>query len=562
MAKILPKKGMKSVYMGDSKLKAPNVEIEWTPEDIKEFEKCATDVIYFIENYVKIINIDEGVVPFNLRDYQKDMVDIFSDNNRCICLLSRQVGKTVTSMAYILHYILFNTHKNVLILANRGETARGILSKLKEYYKNLPFFLQSGVVEWQKSSVELENGCRVRADGTSESAGRSESVALLYLDEFAFVPSGQAHDFMRAVYPTVSSSKTAKIIICSTCNGLNHYYKIWNDAINDRNEFVAFTVPWDAIPGRDEEFKRKTISNIGQEAWDVEYENKFLGSSGTLISGTVLSRLSYDEPISNEEYLKIYKYPEFGHNYILTVDPSEGLGQDYSVINITDVTQLPYEQVGVYRNDTIDPNIFPDIIERVARYYNNGFVLIEANNIGHVICNIMHNVLEYENLIRTEAKGRKGMVVSFGFGGSKSIVGVKTTPVTKRIGCAHLKSVIESDQYLIRDFTTIEELSTFSRKGNTYQAEDECHDDTCMALVLFSWLVHDDTFKQILEHDLRTNLPDGTHLKHLEESLLPFGFIDNGIHPDLLEQDSPAHLQNGAVWGWGAMMPPTNIVQA
>lgn len=554
MAKIIPKKGKKPVYMNDAKLKAPGVEIAWTQEDIEEFYKCKEDIVYFIENYVKIINIDEGVVPFIMRDYQKEMVNIFNKNNRVICLLSRQVGKTVTSMAYILHYILFNEHKNVLVLANRGETARGILAKLKEYYKNLPFFLQSGVVEWQKGSMELENGCRVRADGTSEAAGRSESVALLYLDEFAFVPAGQAHDFMRAVYPTVSSSKTSKIIICSTCNGLNHYYKIWNDASNGNNEFYPFTVPWNAIPGRDEEFKRKTISDIGQEAWDVEYENKFLGSSGTLISGSVLSRLTYDAPMSVDEHFTMYEPPQIGHNYIVTVDPSEGLGIDYSVALITDVTKVPYEQVGIYRNNSIDPNLFPDVIERLAKTYNDAFVLVEANNIGAVICNILHDVLEYENLIRTESKGRKGMVVSWGFGSSKSIVGVKTTPVTKRIGCAHLKSLIESDQYRIRDFQTIEELSTFSRHNNTYQAEEECNDDICMAMVIFSWLVHDPIFKQILEHDLRKNLPDGTHLKHLEQMLTPFGIIDDGLAEKYMEDDSPPHLQNGANWGWGGLM--------
>ena len=550
---IVNKNTRKNVnYKGDKKLKAAGVELAWTHDGIIEYQKCKDDILYFIENYVKIISLDEGIIPFKLRDYQRDMIKLFDENNRVICLLSRQVGKTVTSMAYILHYIIFNSHKNVLVLANRGDTARSILAKLKEYYKNLPFFLQSGVIEWSKSSVELENGCKIHADGTSESAGRSESVSLLYLDEFAFVPNGQAADFMRAVYPTVSSSKTSKIIICSTCNGLNHYYKMWNDASKGRNEFVPFTVPWDAIPGRDEEFKRKTISDIGQDAWDVEYENKFLGSSGTLISGTVLSRLTYDDPIFDENYLVLYERVKSDHTYIITVDPSEGLGQDYTVAMIHDVTKLPYKQVGMYRNNSIDPHLVPDILNTLGKMFNNAYILIEANNIGNVICSDMHYLIEYENLVRTTTMIGKMASVSTGFGKAKSIAGLKTTKATKRIGCSYLKSLVENDQYQIRDFTTIQELSTFSRKGDTYQAEDDCNDDTCMALVLFSWLVNDSIFKEILNVDLKEKLKDQDHCNMLRNDILPFGFYSSGLEEiEEDDPDEPDHLKNGAVWGWG-----------
>jgi hypothetical protein len=550
MAKIIKEKNKKQIYLGDPLLKAPGVPIEWTQEDIDEYKKCKDDVIYFIENYMRIVHIDYGVVPFKMYDYQKKVIELY-DNNRFVTLkFPRQSGKSITTVGYLMHYILFNKHKTVGILANRAKTARGILGKLKQSYRQLPKFLQSGVMEWNKGSIVLENGCTVFADATSESASRSESISLLVLDEFAFVDNNKAEEFMKSVYPTISSGKTSKIFVFSTPNGMNHFYKLWVDAQEGRNGYVPYEIHWSDVPGRDDKFKQETISNIGEDAWRQEFECNFLGSAGSLISPSVMSRMVHQVPLLSEDYLKIYYAPKPGHNYVVTVDPSEGLGLDYSVATVTDVTEIPYQQVAIYRNNSIDPHIFPDVIYNLAIRYNDAFVLIEANNIGAVVCNIMHHTLEYENLIQTATKGRSGQVVSGGFG-HDTIIGVKTTPATKRIGCAICKSLIESDQYIVNDFDTIKEFTTFVRHLNTYQAEEGYTDDTCMTIVLFSWLINNQYFKDMLENqDIRKKLLEGTHLKHLEESLVPFGHIDTGLdQPHIIEDQTPPHLRNGAVWG-------------
>ena len=461
---------------------------------------------------------------------------------------------SITTVGYLLHYILFNKHKNVGILANRAKTARGILSKLKQSYRQLPKFLQSGVVEWNKGSIELENGCIVFADATSESASRSEAISLLILDEFAFVDNNKAEEFMKSVYPTISSGTTSKIFIFSTPNGMNHFYKLWTESVEGRNGYVPYEILWSDVPGRDEKFKKDTIANIGEAAWRQEFEINFLGSAGSLLSATVMARMVHQTPILSEEYTNIYFKPERDHNYVITVDPSEGLGLDYSVAVVTDVTEIPYQQCAIYRNNTIDPHIFPDVIYNLAMRYNNAFVLVEANNIGSVVCNILHYTLEYENLIHTTSKGRSGQIVSGGFGGD-DLIGVKTTPATKRIGCAITKSLIESDQYIVNDFETIKEFTTFVRHLNTYQAEEGYYDDICMCIILFSWLINNDYFKDMMDNnDIRKKIMDGSHLKHLEEALVPFGHLDNGMEQDhIIEENTPDHLKNGSSWGWGAI---------
>ena len=549
MAKVIPNKFKKSIYMNDSLLKAPGVQMEWTQEDLDEVEKCRNDIIYFIQNYMKIVHIDHGVVPFMLYEYQKKVIELYANNRFVTLKFPRQSGKSITTVGYLMHYILFNEHKNVGILANRAKTARGILSKLRESYRQLPQFLQSGVKEWNKGSIELENGCKVFADATSESASRSESIALLVLDEFAFVENNKAEEFMKSVYPTISSGTSSKVFVFSTPNGMNHFYKLWVDAEEKRNAYVPYEIHWADVPGRDEKFKQETINNIGEDAWRQEFECNFLGSAGSLLSATVMSRMVHQVPILSEEYTKIYIAPQVGHNYVATVDPSEGLGLDHSVVVVTDVTEIPYQQCAVYRNNTIDPHIFPDVIFNLAKRYNDAFVLVEANNIGAVVCNILHHTLEYENLIQTATKGRSGQVVSGGFG-TDTIIGVKTTPATKRIGCAICKSLIESDQYIVNDFDTIKEFTTFVRHLNTFQAEEGYNDDICMSIVLFAWLINNQYFKDMLDNnDIRKKIMDGSHLRHLEEALVPFGHIDDGLFETDKDDSSPAHLKNGAVWG-------------
>ncbi len=456
---------------------------------------------------------------------------------------------TITTVGYLLHYILFNNHKNVGILANRAKTARGILSKLKSSYRQLPFFLQSGVLEWNKGSIELENGCSVFADATSESASRSESISLLILDEFAFVENNKAEEFMKSVYPTISSGKDSKVFVFSTPNSYNHFYKLWTDAKEGRNNYIPYEIRWDEVPGRDESFKEETIANIGEIAWNQEFEGSFLGSAGSLISSPVLGRMVYQNPIVDEDNLRIYKAPEPEHTYVLTVDPSEGLGQDSSAIVVTDVSQIPYEQVAVYQSNSIDPHLFPDVIVSLATKYNEAFVLLENNNVGSLVAEILHHVLEYENLLQTESAGRNGQRLTGGFAG-KSRIGIRTSPQSKRVGCSVCKTIVESDQYIVNDFNTIAEFTTFCLKGKSYEAQEGYNDDLVMCIVLFAWLVNQQYFKDMVKNaDIRLKISNSNEIDRITESLVPFGHYDNGLsQPHIVDDNTPTHLKNGAIW--------------
>ena len=217
-------------YLGNPNLKGPGVKIEFTKEQVEEYVKCANDPIYFIKHYIKIVTLDKGLVPFELYDYQEDIVSKIHNNRYVIAKLPRQSGKSTTVIAYILHYILFNQNMSVAILANKQTTAREMLSRLKLAYEYLPTWLQQGILEWNKGSIQLENGSKILASSTSASAVRGGSYNMLFLDEFAFVPGNIAEEFFSSVFPTITSGVSTKVLLISTPNGLNMFYKLWKGA--------------------------------------------------------------------------------------------------------------------------------------------------------------------------------------------------------------------------------------------------------------------------------------------------------------------------------------------
>ena len=262
-------------YLGNPLLKKSNVPVEWTKEQILEYQKCMENPIYFIKNYIKIVSLDEGLVPFKMYDFQEDIVDTIHDNRFTICKMPRQSGKSTTMVSYILHYVLFNPNMNVAILTTEPSTARDILGRLQLAYENLPKWLQQGVVSWNKGSVDLENGSRVVASSTSSSIVRGGSYNMIFLDEFAFVPTNVAEDFFSSVYPTISSGKSTKVIIVSTPNGMNLFYKLWVDAENKRNSYNIIDVHWSQVPGRDESGEQKQsqtlLKNSSEESLTVNF---------------------------------------------------------------------------------------------------------------------------------------------------------------------------------------------------------------------------------------------------------------------------------------------------
>ena len=519
---------MSDLYLNNPLLKKAYVPIEYTQEQIEEVIKCSKDINYFIKTYTKIISLDKGLINFEMYPFQEDMSRTIADNRFTVIKTCRQAGKTTTSAAVILWHVIFNDSYTVAILANKLSTAREILSRVQRGYENLPKWLQQGVITWNKTNIELENGSQIIAASTASSAIRGFSINFLYLDEFAFVPRNIQDDFFTSVYPTIISGTNTKVVITSTPNGFDLFYKIWINSVEGRNEYANFSVSWWDVPGRDDEWREKTIANTSEDQFRQEFEAEFLGSANTLISPNVLRSLTFTTPISShyEGSLTVYKEPEKGGVYFCVVDTSRGVGMDASAFVVIDVSSVPYEVVACYKNNIIDPLVYPDVIHNVVKNYNEAYTLVEINDNGQQIADILHHDYEYEHIIFTSVKGRAGQVIGGGFSSSVQR-GVRTTKQVKRIGCSNAKTMIEKEKIKLHDFNLINELSTFIQKGTSYEADIGSHDDLIMCVVLFAWATNQPFFKDLTDTDFRKKLMEDRE-RLISDDVLPFGFIDDG----------------------------------
>jgi hypothetical protein len=508
-------------YLGNPNVKRDGVVQEWTKELIQEYYKCSKDPVYFAEKYCKVISLDRGLVPFNLYPYQQKMFEQFNEHRFNIVLACRQSGKSISACAYLLWFALFHSEKTVAVLANKGATAREMLSRITLMLENIPFFLQPGCKALNKGSIEFSNNSRILAAATSGSSIRGLSVNLLYLDEFAFVE--RANEFYTSTYPVVSSGKDTKIIVTSTANGIgNTFYKIWEGAIQGVNEFNPFRVDWWDVPGRDENWKQQTIANTSQLQFDQEFGNTFFGTGDTLINAETLMGFRaepYKKALEGGDLL-IYEEPVKGHEYIMTVDVSKGRGQDYSTFNLIDISVRPFSQVAVYRNNTISPLLFPNIIYKYAKVYNDAYAVVESNDQGVVVCNGLYHDLEYENVhVESAVKA--------------NAIGIEINRKTKRLGCSAIKDILENNKLKIVDENTILEISTFVAKGQSYEASDGNHDDLMMNLVMFGYFSSTQYFGDMTDINLKDML-FRKQMRDIEDDIVPFGFIDDAS--DMIDQ--------------------------
>lgn len=517
-------------YLGNPNVKRDGVVEEFTHEQIQEYIRCTKDPAYFVTKYMKVINLDKGLVPFDLYPYQQKMFEHFNENRFSIVLACRQSGKSISSCGYLLWYALFHSDKTIAILANKGATAREMLSRITLALENIPFFLQPGCRALNKGSIEFSNRSKIICAATSGSSIRGLSVNLLFLDEFAFVEN--ANEFYTSTYPVVSSGKTSRVIVTSTANGIgNQFHKIWTGAVQGVNEFKPFRVDWWDVPGRDENWKKQTIANTSELQFKQEFGNEFFGAGDTLISGETLLGMKAKEPIHISNDVKYYQEPIAGHDYVMAVDVAKGRGQDYSTFSVIDITSRPFKQVAVYRNNLISPILFPNIIHKVAKSYNDAYVLIESNDQGAVVCNGMFYDFEYENL-------------HLSYNGRRTDLGVEMNRKVKRIGCSNIKDLLEENRLEIVDEDTIIECSTFEAKGVSFEATDGNHDDLVMNLVLFAYFVGTGWFENESDIDIKKFLFE-ERMKEVEEDVLPFGYMDDGT--DFAEQGETVNI-NGETW--------------
>lgn len=512
----------RSRYLGLPNLKRANIKTQWTQEMINEWKRCRDDVVYFAETYCAITHIDYGVIKVQLRDYQKDMLRIMSGNRMSVSKLSRQLGKTTAVAIYLAHYVCFNKAKAVGILAHKGSMSAEVLDRTKQAIELLPDFLQPGIVEWNKGSIELDNGSSIGAYASSPDAVRGNSFSLIYIDECAFIPNFE--DAWLAIQPVISSGRHSKILITTTPNGMNHFYDIWTAAVDGKSGFVPYEAEWNSVKERlydDNDifddgwsWSSTTIYGSSVEQFRQEHKGVFSGGSGTLISGMKLAIMSYLNPINNTSETKFFKFkePSPERRYIATLDSAEGRGQDYHALNIIDVTDDVWEQVAVLHSNTISHLILPDIILKYLIEYNEAPIYIELNSTGVSIAKSLYLDLEYENVICDNFND----------------LGMKQTKRTKAIGCSVLKDLIEKDKLIIHYKETISELRTFIAKGVSWAAEDGANDDLVMSLVIFSWLSTQQKFSEYInkdDHRLASSI-FRTELEEMNDDYSPVVILD------------------------------------
>jgi len=530
MQRVIDKSKIGLSYLGNANVKRDGIQQNFTAKEIEEYKKCMVDPAYFARTYCKIINIDKGLVPFNLYPYQEKMFKQFNENRFNIVLACRQSGKSVSVSIYLLWYALFHADKTIAILANKGMTAREMLARITLALENLPFFLQPGCRALNKGSISFSNNSRIIAAATSGNSIRGQSISLLYIDEFSFV--NDADTFYTSTYPVISSGKKSQVIITSTMNGVgNLFYRLWQGAVQGANEYKPFRVDWWDVPGRDEKWKQETIANTSQAQFDQEYNNHAIGSTDTLIAAEHLLALKASIPIETIRNVKIYQKPIEGHRYVVTVDVCKGRGQDYSTLTVTDLSVRPFEQVATFRDNLISPLIFPDLIVGVAKRFNEALIVIENNDVGQVVCNGVYYDMEYENTF-VERSGVKGGI------------GVTMTKRVKKVGCSFLKDLIEGKKLTIHDSDAILELSTFAAHGDSYQAEGNNHDDLVMNLVMLAWFLTT-PFAELKDGELKEML-FAESVKAMEDELVPAGFLGGAtqgeatrsmeVYSEMLEQ--------------------------
>jgi hypothetical protein len=519
-------------YLGNPNVKRDGVSTPFTQEQILEYKKCMDDPVYFAKKYCNVVSLDEGLIDFDLYPYQEKMFNQFNENRFNIVLACRQSGKSISSVAYLLWFGIFHSEKTIVILANKGATAKEMLARITIMLENLPFFIQPGCKALNKHTIEFSNNSRIVAAATSASSIRGMSASLLYLDEFAFVEN--ASEFYTSTYPVITSGKSTKVIITSTANGVgNMFHKLWEGAVQGVNEYIPFRVDWWDVPGRDEKWKEQTINNTSEIQFDQEFGNTFFGTGDTLIESSALleqKRMHYKHLLENN-CLRIYEEPEIGHEYIMTVDVSKGVGGDYSTFNIIDVTSRPFRQVAVYRNNKISPVLFPNIIVKYAEKYNKCYVVVENNDQGAVVCNGIYFDLEYENFYMESSTKSTGL-------------GVTMNKKVKRLGCSAIKDIVENRKINIVDDETIIEMSTFVSKGHSFEASQGNHDDLMMNLVLFGYFTNTQFFGDLIGVNMKSVLFD-KEVNEIDENIVPFGFIDDGLDDALTAEE---HLERTYDW--------------
>ena len=506
-------------YEGNPNLRKGNIVFNYTANELKEIKKCATDIVYFANNYCTVMT-DHGLQTIKLRPYQEEMLRQFQKERFNICLASRQVGKTICSSIFIAWYVLFNFDKNALVLSNKGATTREIIDKGKTILEHMPFFLKPGVLKWDVFNSKFDYGCRIIGQTTTKKAAIGFTIHLLFMDEFAHIPQNFVNTFYENVYPTVSASQNSKVIITSTPNGFNKFYDIYSAAEKGLSEYTPFRVDWWDVPGRDEAWMRQEVANLGSdEAFNRQYGNQFIASSSLLLGADSLKKLQSEQqefvhrelPAFDDEdvdYEGMLWHPDFNlddieedNNYwLFSVDIAEGTGGDYSVINIFKIEIMDEKdwkrvtspgsfidfyrmrQIGRFRSNSHTIEEFAKslyILSYDMFYSENVKMIIEWNMFGGELIKRMETVFPQRNDFDEES------IVKFKhrIDAKSKKFGLKVKKDNKPIFCQNFKKYISQNRIILLDKNTVYEASTFGKMPNGSYAGQLGNDDLIMTCI-------------------------------------------------------------------------------
>jgi hypothetical protein len=471
-------------YLGNTNLPNPNMEYEWTPEMVKSLKKARQNILHFAENFFHIVNLDQGRIKISLYSYQKRVLRSLRDNRFVACMASRQTGKTTMMTIYALWIACFQDDQRILIVANKEQTAISIFSRVRLAYENLPNYLKPGVIEYGKTSMKLANGSSIGISTTSSDAGRGESVNVLVLDELAFIPNNLVEEFWKSVYPIISASTKSKIFVASTPNGSgNLFHTLYTEAEKGINNWKAEKILWHEVPGRDEAWKHETIKSIGsEEAFAQEFDCKFLDTGDSFIDEIFFEKLlaKATEPtyVFDDGCYKVWEEPDKDHLYTIGVDVAEGVGQNFSVIQVLDITELQdIKQVAEYASNEINPFEFTTKVRDICYHWGAPPVLIERNNCGSQVVDNLYHQYNYRSIVNWSPK--VGQV-------KYDRLGVYAHTNTKYKGITNMRYWVNDIKCVdVRSRPAVVEMKNFVRYPNGSWAAQPGfdYDDRVMAMV-------------------------------------------------------------------------------
>lgn len=485
-------------------LRKAYLPFKYSLEEKEIFEACMDDKLFFGNNFIKLKDGDKGWDKITLRDYQENLLNRYSKNRWNIIMFPRQSGKTTTTIIEILHFCIFNVDKDCVVIAQSDKVINEILNKIKEAFSALPFFLQPGFVSFNKKGFTLDNGCRLTIGIASESVVQGYALDLLYIDEFAYIKPSLAKPFWENIYPTLINNPNSRCIITSTPNGRNLFWRLWVGAEQKINKFIAYRIYWYDVPGRDLQFKYDTISNIGEEGWELGFECSFDTQLKSIFSSAIQKKLRSNQleneklwskdnhPIGNKYNISFIsqehtKYDLKKDYFLIGIDLSEGLEQDSTTLKIKKIEwskekqKLIYKSIGIFKSNEIAVEDFAEESLNIISHFdkNKLRVIVENNTFGGEyflqIKNLQLNNSDFYNVdLSIFAKFHRKSKEDFEYG-------IRWNQFNKKLGVKSFASLVSSDIIIETNYNSIEEYLNFGRHKNDTYAAQYGHDDLVMA---------------------------------------------------------------------------------